>query len=268
MSDFATLLGTTWLATTLLLATRLGATLLMTPLLQAVPVPGSVRVVLVLGLSAAMALPLSAAAQWQPHSLGDLLQALLGEAALGATLGLGILLAFAGFSLAGRLLDVQIGFGVAQVFDPLTRTQVPILTSVIGLAGVLLLFLADGHHALLRGVAMSVERFPIGSAWPGQAAAGPVLRQASALFALGFSLAAPVVLCVFLVDFALGVVARNLPQINMLVLGVPAKIVVGLLALSFWAGAMGPAANRLQAGLFRGWSELLQAAPAVPPGGR
>jgi flagellar biosynthetic protein FliR len=261
MTDFATLLGTTWLATTLLLATRLGATLLMTPLLQAIPVPGTVRVVIVLGLSAAMALPLSATTSWAPLSLGDLLQALLGEAALGATLGLGILLAFAGFSVAGRLLDVQIGYGVAQVFDPVTRLQVPILTSVIGLVGVLLFFLANGHHAVLRGVALSIDRFPIGNAWPGQAAVAPVLRQASALFALGFALAAPVVLCVFLVDFALGVIARNLPQINMLVLGIPVKIVAGLLALSLWAGAMGSAATRLHAGLFRAWTELLQPAP-------
>jgi flagellar biosynthetic protein FliR len=236
----------------------------MTPLLQAMPVPGTVRVVTVLGLSAAMALPLSGASTWEPRSLGDLLQALLGEAALGATLGLGILLAFAGFTLAGRLLDVQIGFGVAQVFDFVTRTHVPILTSVIGLVGVLLFFLANGHHALLRGVAFSVERFPVGSAWPGQAAIGPILRQASSLFALGFALAAPVVLCVFLVDVALGVIARNLPQINMLVLGIPVKILVGLLALSFWAGAMGSAANRLHAGLFRGWTELFQS-PAVAP---
>ncbi|WP_255481831.1 flagellar biosynthetic protein FliR [Ramlibacter pinisoli] len=257
--------GTTWLSTTLLMATRLGATLLMTPLLQAIPVPGPVRLAIVLGLAAALALPLAASSAWQPHSLGELLVALLGEAALGATLGLGILLAFAGFAVAGRLLDVQIGFGVAQVFDPLTRSQVPILTSVIGLVGVLLFILADGHHAVLRGIAFSLERFPIGRAWPGQGAAASIVQQASALFALGFALAAPVVLCLFLVDFALGVIARNLPQLNMLALGIPVKIVVGLLALSLWAAVMGTAAGRLHSAWWRGWSAVLQA-PA--PGGR
>jgi flagellar biosynthesis protein FliR len=261
-------LGAPWIATVLLLSARLAALLLMTPFLHAMPLPGVVKALLVLGLSCVLALPFLEAAPPPPAGLGALLQSLLCELAIGATLGLGILMAFAGFSLAGRLLDVQVGFGIAQVFDPVSRTQVPVLTSVFGLVGALLFFLVNGHHALLRGVAWSIDKFPVGQAWSVQGAVEPMVRQAAGLFTLGFSLAAPVVLCVLLVDFALGVVARNLPQVNMLVLGIPVKIVVGLLALSLWAGAMGGPMLRIYAGIYGAWTAWFDSAVAAPAAGR
>nr|WP_227494206.1 flagellar biosynthetic protein FliR [Ramlibacter pallidus] len=263
-------MGLAWIATVLLVSARIAALFLMTPVLHAMPLPTSVRVLLALGLSVALALPFAGEGGSVPD-VGALAQSFLSELALGATLGLGILMAFSGFAVAGRLLDVQVGFGIGQVFDPVTRTQVPVLTSVFTLFGVLLFFLVDGHHALLRGIALSLERFPVGRPWPLAASAEPVIRQAAGLFTLGFALAAPVVMCVLLVEFALGVVARNLPQVNMFVLGIPVKIVVGLLALSFWASGMGQVTLRIYGEIYRTWTGLLTLpSPAGEParGGR
>ena len=252
-----------------LLSLRLGALLLLTPMLHAMRMPATVRVLLVVGLSTCLALGLPAAlapAAGLAAAPGQLMAAAFTELALGATLALGILAAFAAFSLAGRLLDVQIGFGIAQVLDPATSQPVPMLTSAFNLAAVMVFFLVNGHHALLRGVAYSLERFPLGQAWPIEAAAPAVLKQVGGLFSLGFALAAPVVVCLFLVELALGVVARNLPQMNMFVIGIPVKIVVGLLALSFWVGGMGDAMSRIYASIYRAWDGVFAAAP--PPGVR
>jgi flagellar biosynthetic protein FliR len=221
-------------------------------------VPLLVRVLLAVGLAAVIALPLAGGNDAAvPRDLGALLHALLREAAVGATLGLGILMAFAGFALAGRLVDVQVGFGIAQVFDPTTRARMPVLSSIFALFAAVFFFLVNGHHALLRGIAYSVERFPVGHAGSLAGAAEPIAREAAALFALGFALAAPIVLGLLLVDFALGVVSRNLPQMNMLVLGVPVKIVAGLLALWAWAGTFGAPAGRLYASIYRTWMAWL-----------
>lgn len=254
---------TPWVAGVLLVSARVSALLLMTPVLHAIPVPASIRVALVLALSAALAMPL-AAPQGVPAEPETLFTAFLGELAIGATLGLGVLMAFSGFALAGRLLDLQIGYGMGQVLDPLTRAQVPVLTSAFGIAGAVFFFLVNGHHALLRGVAFSLERFPAGHAWPIQQAAVPVIKQAAGLFTLGFALAAPVVLVLLLVEFVLGVLARNLPQANMLVLGLPVKMVVGLAALSLWAADMAPIAGRMFGQIQAGWSNLFAlAAPGA-----
>jgi flagellar biosynthetic protein FliR len=267
MSDLLSILGVPWVSAVLLLCARLAALFLMTPLLYAVPMPGSVRVLFVLGLGTALALPFASGVAGLPTDLAGVIQAFLGEVALGATLGLGILMAFSGFDVAGRLLDVQIGFGMAQVIDPVTRRQVPVLSSIFGAFGLLLFFLVDGHHVLLRGIGLSLERFPIGRAWSLAGMAQPLLQQAAGLFALGFALAAPVVLSLLLLEFALGVVSRNLPQANMFALGIPVKIVAGLLALSIWAGGMGAVMLRVYGDIYRTWAAMFEAAPGHKGGG-
>lgn len=250
-----------------LLSLRLGAVFLMTPLLRAVNVPPTARVLLVFGLAAALALGLPAASavpQALARDTGALFMASMAEVALGATLALGILVAFAAISMAGALLDVQVGFGMAQVVDPATRRQIPILTATFNQVGILIFFLVNGHHALLRGLAFSLERFPLGGSWSAQAASPIVLKQVAGLFGMGLSLAAPVVFCMLMVDLGLGVVARNLPQMNIFVVGLPVKIVVGMAALSLWFGGIGDAMSRVYSSIYNTWDALMTVAPQVP----
>lgn len=262
MQQWVAMLGEPWMAGVLLLATRIAALLLLTPVLYAVPVPTVARLLIVLGIAGVIALGLHDRVDFAPADLGDLVRAALHEAAIGATLGLGVLAAFAGFALAGRLLDIQVGFGVAQVFDPLTRTRLPILSSVFSLFALVFFFAINGHHALLRGIAYSVERIPVGSGASTLGAAEPLVRQMAVLFGLGFALAGPLVLMLLLLDFALGVLSRNLPQLNMLVLGIPVKILAGLLALSVWAGMLAAPSARLYAGIYQAWMAWLPNAGA------
>jgi flagellar biosynthetic protein FliR len=203
-----------------------------------------------------------------PVDLGLLLQMAMVELSLGATMALGILLAFAAFSLAGNLLDVQIGFGIAQVFDPVGNRASPLLVSAFNYIAVIGFMAADGHHALIRALAYSFEVFPPGAAWRIEGAAAPVFKQASGLFMLGFALAAPVAFCILLVEFALSLISRNLPQINMLVLGIPVKIVVGLAMLSIWFIGMGGTMNRIYAGIYGMWETMFIQAAVVAPGNR
>ena len=260
MNELVSALGEPWLITVMLLSVRIGTMLLLTPVLYAVSVPAMVRVALILGLACVVALPFGQSNHMATLEPGVLGMAMVREAVLGATLGLGVLMAFAGFAVAGRLVDLQVGFGLAQVFDPLTRSHAPVLSAVFGLFAAVFFFVVDGHHALVRGVAYSVERFPVGQSWPLAGAADPIAVQAAALFTLGFALAAPVVLALLLVEFVLGVVSRNLPQVNMLVMGIPVKIVVGLLALSVWALGFSAPAGRLYAQIGKSWTAWFSAA--------
>jgi flagellar biosynthesis protein FliR len=248
-----------------LLSLRLSAVFLLTPILHAFSVPATARVLLVIGLAVGLALGIPAAETRSGLSMnaGQLLAACMTELALGATLAVGILTAFGAISMAGRMIDVQIGFGIAQVFDPITQRQVPVLTSAFDQLGVIVFFLVNGHHALLRGIAYSLERFPLGRAWSMESAAPWVIKQVAGLFGLGLALAAPVVVCLLLVELALGVVARNLPQMNMFVIGIPTKIVVGLAALSLWFGGVGDAMNRIYGSIYKTWDAVFAAAPAL-----
>ena len=251
-----------WLAHVFLLSLRLGTAFAMSPLLAATAIPQVVRVLVVLGLSAALveALPLQPLRADLLEQPGELIAAAVSELALGASLGLGIQLALGAFRFAGSLLDVQIGFSMVQVFDPMSNARGAVVTTALDQLGVLLFFLLNVHHVLLRGLAWSIERFPLGRAWPIGAAVTPLLKQVGAMFVLGLALAAPVVFALLLVELALAVLAHSLPQMNMLVLGFPIKIGVGMIVLAMWAPEMGGAAARIYQSIYGTWNEMLGAA--------
>jgi flagellar biosynthetic protein FliR len=258
LSDGVTL-GSGWLVRTLLLSLRLGAMLLATPLLAISGIPVLVRVLFVVGLAAAMSAGPDIGS-FAPLMLidrpGALIQSALTELALGATLALGIHLAFAAFAVAGRVLDISIGYGIGQVFDPASNTQLPVLTTAYNQIALVVFVTVNGHHALMRGIAYSLERFPLAQPWPMEAAVMPVMKQVAGLFSLSFALAVPVLFCVLLVEFSLGVLARNLPQMNMLTMGIPIKIVVGLLTLSLWSLGVGPVMSRVYGSIQSAWDEI------------
>lgn len=246
-----------------LLSLRVAVVLGLTPVFYAMPMPGRVRVLLILVLSVALAAGLTPAAHAVGPTSANLFQAAFVELAIGATLALGVLLAFSAFTMAGNILDIQIGFGLAQVFDPVSSRPSLLLVSAFNYVAVLVFFLIDGHHALLRALAYSVEALPLGVVWSPGVALATIAKQVAGLFSLGFALAAPVVFCILLVELALGVISRNLPQVNMLVIGIPTKIIVGLAVLSFWFSGLGPVMNRVYSSIYQGWSEIFLNSKAV-----
>jgi flagellar biosynthesis protein FliR len=241
-----------WAFATLMMAARLGALLLFAPPFSATHIPGTVRVAIVLALSVMLA-PLAAAQVPQPISLSYLLSGFITEVALGATMAFGVTLAFSAFAVAGRLLDVQIGFGIGQVLDPLTRQQLPVLSSAFIWLALVVFFASDAHHLLLRGFTLSLETFPLGQAWLITQLAQPLLKQVAATFSLGFAMVAPVMLCLFLVELSLGVLSRNMPQMNMFALAIPLKVMVGIATLSFATVGMGAVIFRINGSIFKAW---------------
>lgn len=257
-----------WLVALVLVSIRLAPLVLVTPVLGTGTVPVTVRVLLVIALAAALswhsppaeARSALAALVSAPHAL---VRAAAVEAGLGATLALGVVVAFSTLTLAGEFLGVQVGLGLAQVLDVAARARVPLLASAYQQVGVLVFLLLDGHHAVLRGLALSLERFPLGGLWSPRAALGPVLGQVAGLFALGLALAAPVAVAILLLETALGIAARSLPQLNMLTVGIPVKVVAGLAALSLWFADGDPGLSRVYGGIYRGWEALFAAAQGV-----
>jgi flagellar biosynthetic protein FliR len=279
MNALISLVPVPWMTAVLLLSLRIGAMLLSTPVFSAADLPVRVRVLVVLGLAAALCAGLGldapAAAQQRADLLvvadhpGALVRAAFTEVALGAVMALAIHAGFAAFSMAGSLLDVQLGFGLSQVFDPATNLMSTVLTTAMSRVGVLMFFLVDGHHALLRAITFSLERVPPGARWSAEGAMAPMLGHVVSLFALTLALAMPIVFSLLLCELALGFLARNLPQMNMLTLGIPLKIVIGLTALCVWFSGIGPAMDRVYRGIFEALGSSLSAAvPGLPAGAR
>jgi flagellar biosynthetic protein FliR len=248
--------ATAWGSTTLLLALRVAGLLLFAAPLAAASIPALVRLLFGLALSAALAGLVPVVSVPRDLGIGALMVAGLCEATLGVLLAVGINVAFGAYALGGRLLDVQMGFGIAQVFDPVTKQQVPIITSAFTQLAVVLFWVTDTHHNVLRGLALSVERIPVGSPWLVDGAAAALIQQGSSMFALGFAMVAPVVICLLLVEVALGVLSRNLPQMNTFMLAIPLKVMLGMAALAASMTSLTGVVERINASIFKSWGAV------------
>ncbi len=244
-----------WAFAVFLLSIRLGAFLAVTPILNSVSIPPSGRALLVLALAALIVSGLDVRSI-APTGLGEVFVAAVTEAALGAILAFGIFAAFAAFSVAGGLLDVQVGFGVGSIFDPATRRNAPVIAAALDLFAVMAFFSMDGHHALLRGVAYSLEQAPPG-AFIASLPLAAVSKQFGVMFSLGVVLVAPAVFCVFLTEVGLAMLSRVMPQMHIFFFGMPVRIFVGLSVLMLSTPYLAPVMGKIFLSIFTYWEAVL-----------
>lgn len=205
-------------------------------------VPPPVRIALAAGLAIALG-PLVACPDPTLTRLpvGGYLLLLLGELALGLALGFCLSCLLEAARLAGELVDLQIGFNVGELYDPMVGGTNSLLGRLWYLAALLFFFQLDGHHWLIGGLARTYAVCPVGEVvlhreWG--LLAGQVLQSS---LVLGLRLAAPLVAALIMADFTLGLASRGMPQMNVLLVGMPAKIIVGLAALAVCSPGVGSA---------------------------
>ncbi|SFF70687.1 flagellar biosynthetic protein FliR [Halobacillus alkaliphilus] len=155
------------------------------------------------------------------------------EAAVGIAVGLLAYIVLAAIQIAGGFIDFQMGFAIANVIDPQTGAQSPLIGQYFNIITLLFILAVDGHHLMIEGVFYSYSLIPIDQLLPLQDEAWIryVIETFNQMFVIAFLMAAPIVGCLFLVDIALGIVARTVPQLNVFVVGLPLKIFIALSVL-------------------------------------
>jgi flagellar biosynthesis protein FliR len=182
-----------------------------------------------LGLSVSFALALAPkmAAQNIPLDTASIVTAVFLQVVAGLALGFIGMLLFSSFTAAGGLIDLAGGFSMAQVLDPMSGIQNTIFARFYQLLATVLLFAIDGHVLLVRGFLTSFQALPLTSLDVGQM--GKVFTDSFALFFLAaLEIAAPLLAALFLTDIALGMLAKAAPEMNILLLGLPVKVILTL----------------------------------------
>ena len=225
----------------LLVLARVLAMIQVAPLLSSAAIPQAGKIGLAMFI-AMVALPGVVAAGYPLPASGlqyGLL--LIGEALLGALLGFLVFLAFTALRLAGQFISLPIGFGVAELLDPVSGRQSPMLGQLFSLLA-LLVFLSVGglHRLLLVGVAGSFRTLRatdlVISLEHGALRDAGVLLQSVAgsltrLFSTALTIALPIFGALLLVSVSLALLARAAPQMNLLLLGLPISLGAGLVIL-------------------------------------
>lgn len=225
----------------ILVSLRTGCLLIFCPPWDSRLIPVQVRLFSILGLSLALTPVVSSSLPPFPSNWGAGLLLVLREFLIGLGFGLVFRFLFAGIQMAGNLVAIQMGFGMATLIDPQTQAQNTFLAELLVLFATLLFLTVNGHHVLLKMLAQSFQEVPLeaGVSLPGSLFAY-VPGLGRLMYNLALQLLAPVLALLFLTQVSLGLVARAVPQIQVMIVGFPLTIGLGLFFLSVTLMVTGP----------------------------
>lgn len=245
-----------WLLGVLLVSVRVAVPFIMAAPFASVRLPSMAKIILVFTL----ALALVGYSQILPAasmSLATLGSCMIYELIVGAAISTGLFAAFSAFQFAGRLLDYQVGFGVASLVDLATRNNAPLLGTLLYMLAILFFFAINGHLALLKVISLSLQSLP-----PGKGIMtlnfGALIAQFSTCFAFGLIIVAPIVLCLFLVDVGMAFMSRTMPQMNVFVISMSLKSMVCLVMLAIVIPFSGGIVQRIFDSLFSVWLKVFE----------
>lgn len=188
-----------------------------------------IRVMLAFVLALALTPLLANKLETPPGETYALAIVLMGEVVIGLIFGFAGKLIFSGLELAAHFIGAQMGFSLAGTIDPSTQAQTTAFGIIAQMLGLMVLLGADGHHWFL---AAAVKSFS--TTTPGSFSFTPqlleiILRLSADALVIGVTLAAPAIIVLLAVEFALEFFGRTAPQFQVFILGFPIKIAVG-----FW----------------------------------
>ena len=155
------------------------------------------------------------------------------EVFIGLTLGFVTLFLFSGIQVAGEIVGMQMGLAMAKMVDPGFQAQLSIVAQFQMFMALLFYLVIDGHHFLLRGFAYSYEVIPIFSNIQITGVVELILRMAVHIFVVAVKIGSPVVVALLLANIALGILARTVPQMNIFMVGLPLRLLLGIISLAF-----------------------------------
>lgn len=218
----------------LLVLARVSAIFLIAPFLGSRNVPTTIRVALSVAVTFVLfPMLLERGVVSLPDTLLAYCLVIFTELLIGWIIGFTASLTFSAIHMAGQILDMQVGFGVVNVLDPTTGQQVPIIGSFKYNLAIIIFLVTNGHHLLLTGLFESFRLVPILGAVLTPSITEIMVDLVSGIFVIAMKISVPVLVAIILTDVALGVLARTMPQMNIFIVGIPAKIFVGLFVLSF-----------------------------------
>jgi flagellar biosynthesis protein FliR len=150
---------------------------------------------------------------------------------VGLLLGFVTRLALAAIHVGGSLIALQSGLSAAAMFDPNEATQGTVPGAFLAAAALTVLFAADFHHLLLRGIALSYTAFPVAQPIDPSDVADLLIRLGADAVATGARIAAPLILAGILVNLGLGAMGRMVPSFPLFFLALPVQLLLALVVL-------------------------------------
>jgi flagellar biosynthesis protein FliR len=216
----------------LLLMMRVGGIIVVAPIFGHKNVPQILKIGLIVTISLIILPALKTQSVELPPQLLGLVVVLAKELIAGLAIGFSALMLFLAVQFGGDLIGLQMGFGIVNVIDPNSQTEVPLIGQFQMIITMMIFLALDGHYMIISAIVSSVKAIPLGQVNLTHASGEIILRAGINTLGAGIRLGAPCIVTLFLMDVAMGIIARTVPQMNIFIVGFPVKIGVGLLMIS------------------------------------
>jgi flagellar biosynthesis protein FliR len=215
----------------ILVLARVAAILFGVPFLQSRSVPVLVKVGLAFSVSWVLLHRLDISAPSINMSPVTLAIGIGSEVAVGLIIGLMVQLIFTGVQLAGQIAGFQMGFAIANVVDPASSLQIPMLSQFLNLFAFMVFLSLNIHYYFIKALVDGFETIPLLGARFNGNLYQLIMGITGQAFVIAVQVGAPVMVALLLTSVALGLVARTVPQMQIFIVAMPVKILLGLIFL-------------------------------------
>ncbi len=221
----------------MLVLARVSGLVMTAPVFGSAEVPARVRALLAVGLSVLIT-PL----YWglSVPATGDLVQftiLMAAEGLLGVTIGVGVMLLFAGIQIAGQVIGQLSGMQLADVFNPGFDSGVPVFSQLFYLVSLAVFVIIGGHRLVIHSLLDTFRILPPGTGGVSSSLVETMSVLMAQSFSLGVRAAAPAMAALLLATLLLALIGRTLPQLNVMALGFSVNALLTLAVLSVSLGA-------------------------------
>lgn len=216
----------------LMINARITGLLIMAPVFGHSAIPIRVKTAMIILFSLLMYFGLGVGFNSPEITVQMAIIGILVEFATGAAMGVVLTVFFSAVGYAAGIIAPQMGMAISQLVDPSTQQMQPLISTFFSLIAVTFFLVIDGHHMLLEGLYHSYRLVPLGSFSINAAFTEELTNIGSELFIIAFKLASPVLAIIIFMNIGMAIMARAVPQVNVLVVGFIVTISVGMFVLS------------------------------------
>lgn len=218
------------MATMLLPMVRVSGMFLSMPLLGAKYVPALIKLGLVISISIAVSSAANVPLTFELFSIQGIL-AVVTQFLIGLLMGFVFQLIMQSFVIAGQLIAMEMGLGFASMVDPNNGVNVPIVSQLYILLFSLLFLSVDGHLYLIEMLEASFTHFPVTASPLDLLGLDKLPALGSIMFSNSLKIALPALICLLIINLALGVMTKSAPQLNIFSIGFPITMLFGLVII-------------------------------------
>ncbi len=221
-----------------LIFARMGTALVLFPGFSAGYIPVRIRLSIALAISFVLAPVLAGRLPAMPETPSALLLLMLGEVVVGVFFGVVARILVGALQTAGTLIALFSSMANALIQDPIAEQQSSTVANFLATMGVLLVFVTDLHHLMLRSVVDSYGLFVPGQPLAFGDFSDILARRLADSFELGLQLSAPILVTALTYYIGLGLLGRLMPALPVFFFGLPIQLGVQIFVLMLTVSGM------------------------------